>query len=157
GTPAKDILADFKGQKDEAKAILNMLDHVYATGELFTANEFKTSFDPEGTGELEEGYFTLIYQPLENAERKVYGLFITGYEVTGQVKARQVMAEQDRRLSIALESAKIGFWEVDIKNSEFAFISDQLKSHFGHPPEETFTYKDFVDSVHPDDLLKIKN
>ncbi len=157
GVQAKDILSYFKGYKGEAGNGLKILNRIYTTGEPFFANEFKASIDSKGTGELEERYFNLICQPLKDIKEEVYGLFIIGYEVTGQVEYRQEIVEQERKLKIALEGANIGFWEVDAKNKVFNFVSDEFKEQLGYPPEASLSYQDFLEAVHPDDIEKVRN
>lgn len=157
GTPAREAWPELKGQDSGGMDIFDRMDHIYKTGEPFVVNENEVFIDRTNSGKLDRGYFNFVYQPLKDDQGKVYSLFITGQEVTGRVKARKAKGRAEKRFQIALEGAKLGFWEVDVKRGIFTFLSDQAKMHLGRSPKETVTYEEFYEALHPDDINHVQD
>ncbi len=157
GTPVRELWtkADFRYIRDIYR--LEIIDKVYNTGQPHQANEFKAYLGGNTDGTLEEGYFNLIYQPLKDARDEVYGIFITGYEVTGQVKARMAKAQYEQRMDIALEGAGVGVWEMDAENERVNYISPQCKAHFGKSPDESVSRDELIKAIHPRDRIPTVN
>jgi PAS domain S-box-containing protein len=157
GLTAGQILPGIKsGDKEEVKSSLDRLDRIYTTGEPLIVSEFKTTLDRKGTGVLEEVYFNSIYQPLKDEEGNVYGLFLAGYEVTDHVKAREEIVYAEHRLSLALNGARLGYWEVDAESNRLDVASKQLKMHYGLPLDKDYVYEDIVNVIHPDDRVRVQ-
>lgn len=66
--------------------LLEVLDHVFATGQPFTEGEL--SFPLQRDGELKETIFKLAVDPLRDERGVIEGLMVVGVEVTEQVLAR---------------------------------------------------------------------
>jgi PAS domain S-box-containing protein len=100
GRPVHEIFPELAGQ-----GIIELLDRVYRTGEAFVGDEVPMRLDRDGDGAPEEAYFTFVYAPFRGADGAPEGIFGLGYEVTGQVRARQAAEEavraRDTFLSIA--------------------------------------------------------
>lgn len=157
GTPAEKILSEFKGAGEkEINERMQLLDSIYNSGEAFIANEFQSFFGYRGENESEEAFFNLICQPMKDEKEETYGLFITGYEVTEHVRARQEKAYSKERLTLAIEGADIGFWETDLKRGELDYTNEQCKVHFGYSPGDEFTRDDFYNAIHPEDRPAVK-
>jgi signal transduction histidine kinase len=73
----------------EGSGIFERLDRVYATGEPWVAPETPMPFDREGTGLVEDAWFTVRFEPLRDAEGRVVGIINFSLDVTEQVRARQ--------------------------------------------------------------------
>ena len=58
------------------------------------------------------------------------------------------------RLSLALESARMGSWDWDI-DADILDWTPMCKSIFGMAAEETITYPGFLDRLHPDDRAPV--
>ena len=84
----------------ERQPIFDLLDSVYRTGETFTATEMPVRLDHrnEGLTELEDHYYTFIYQARRDAAGAVDGIFVFAYEVTPQVLARHQMERVQEEL-----------------------------------------------------------
>jgi PAS domain S-box-containing protein len=54
------------------------------------------------------------------------------------------------RLRFALESGRLGSWELDFETRAYE-ASDLCKANYGRGPDEPFTYDDLIASIHPDD------
>ncbi|HEX6983036.1 MAG TPA: ATP-binding protein [Balneolaceae bacterium] len=156
GTPAREAWPETEVEDTEGKNIFDLLDKIYVTGEPYVFNEAKAYLDRTNTGKLEEAFFNFIYQPLENKQGEVYGIFVTGYEVTARVVSRKEKARHERRLQVALEGGQIGFWEFDLEKREFIFASTQFKKHLGRHPDDVVTREQIFESMHPDDVADIQ-
>jgi PAS domain S-box-containing protein len=60
------------------------------------------------------------------------------------------LQEDQLRLELVLEIAKMGMWDFDPRGS-ILYWSERAKSFFGMPPDEEVTYEKFINAVHPDD------
>jgi len=120
GKPAREVFPELEGQ-----GFFELLDQVYATGKPFIGKEMRAVFDRNGDGKWEESFWNFVYQPLLDADGKVYGLMTHAVEVTEQVRARQEIekkAEELTRLTQALERSN---QELD----QFAYVaSHDLKA-----------------------------
>jgi PAS domain S-box-containing protein len=90
GRSVREAFPDVEGQ-----GFFELMDGVYASGKAFIGHEMLVhNFDRKGTGELEDAYFDLVYQPLTDAEGVVTGIMTHAVDVTVQVQAR---AEREKR------------------------------------------------------------
>jgi PAS domain S-box-containing protein len=107
------------------QGFIELQDRVYATGEPYVGREVLVRFDRDGDGALEEAWLNFVYQPLVDAEGRVYGILTHAVEVTDQVLARREIerkAEELLRLTHALEESNR---ELD----QFAYVtSHDLKA-----------------------------
>ncbi|QSQ27098.1 PAS domain-containing protein [Pyxidicoccus parkwayensis] len=69
--------------------VMAALRRVLETGEPFVGTEFSVLLDRRGTGELDEAFFNLSYQPTRDARGGVDGLIIFAVDVTEHVRARR--------------------------------------------------------------------
>ena len=70
-------------------------------------------------------------------------------------QAEKKLLESEERLKLAAESAEAGLWELDCRTNEF-WVTDQARQMFGYGTDETITMERIEQSVHPEDLLKIR-
>ena len=120
GIPVRQALPELEGQ-----GFFEIIDEVYATGEPFVGRELPVRWDPLGNGQMTEGFFNVVYQPLRDADGRISGILSHSVEVTEQVRARQEVerkAEELARLADALERSN---QELD----QFAYVtSHDLKA-----------------------------
>jgi PAS domain S-box-containing protein len=96
GAPLSQVMPEVLSQP----TVMSALRRVMETGEPFVGTEFAVSLDRQGTGQLEEAFFNLTYQPTWDAHGRVDGLITFSVEVTEQVRGRQraeALAEDLRR------------------------------------------------------------
>lgn len=71
-------------------------------------------------------------------------------------QAENELRENNSRLELAMQSANMAWWEMDITNGNVKF--DKRKTDMlGYPPENFKHYNDFVALVHPEDSDKAMN
>jgi PAS domain S-box-containing protein len=85
-----------------------IMDHVYETGEPFSAHERLVRIDRDGDGVVEDYYFNVGYQPLRDAASAVYAVASVSIDVTEHVLARREL-ETARAAAEAANAAKSQF------------------------------------------------
>jgi PAS domain S-box-containing protein len=77
----------------------------------------------------------------------------TGIDITDRKLAEKALKENNSRLELAMQSANMAWWEMDIITGSVIF--DQRKSEMlGYPAEKFKHYKDFMSLVHHEDSDK---
>ena len=89
-----------------------LLRQAYDTGQTFVAEELPLMLARTKGGPLEEIYFTFTYQARRNVHGTIDGVVIFAYDVTSQVRARQ-MKEESRQ-------------QVQALNQQLAALNDKL-------------------------------
>ncbi|HKN68470.1 MAG TPA: ATP-binding protein, partial [Gemmatimonadaceae bacterium] len=87
GSPVRDALPELTGQ-----GFFELLDKVFGSGETYAERERVVRLDRDGKGSLEDLYVDFVYQPLEDASRKTFGVLVHAVDVTNQVRARLEIA-----------------------------------------------------------------
>ncbi|OEU50648.1 MAG: hypothetical protein BA862_13965 [Desulfobulbaceae bacterium S3730MH12] len=70
-------------------------------------------------------------------------------------QSEQKIIESEARLTLALESAEAGIWDFDYTTNIF-WASTQARKPFGYRPDETISMELFEQSIHPEDLEKVR-
>ncbi|CAM4431849.1 PAS domain S-box-containing protein [Pedobacter westerhofensis] len=107
------------------------LKEVYDRGETYTSNEIITH--SATTAGSHKAYVNAIFHPLKDANGKVTGLMIILAEITDWVIARQKAEGIQDQLNLALESAELGTWYLDLETRQM-ISSGRLKEMFGYDP-----------------------
>jgi PAS domain S-box-containing protein len=84
GLPVRQALPELEGQ-----GFYELLDRVYQSGEPFVANEMLVRLDRDGDGVLEDLWVDFVYQPLTDADGRVFGIMAHAVETTEHVRARR--------------------------------------------------------------------
>jgi PAS domain S-box-containing protein len=81
---------------------------------------------------------------------------ITGatQDVTGQVKAGELLRESEAYLKNATRLARVGHWQWDIQANHVSG-SEEMYRIFGKPPDFTPSFDDFVQTVIPQDRERV--
>ena len=88
---------------------------------------------------------------LRDDDGNVVGLFSSGTDITDRSQAVAALRTAEERMRFALQSAKVGIWDMDYTTGVLAW-SETLEDQYG-VPRGTFggTFEDFVERVHPED------
>ncbi|BBD61003.1 two-component sensor histidine kinase [Nostoc sp. HK-01] len=98
--------------------------------------------------------------PRELNQQQVEALLALGRQVISQLELRRNLAERqqteaflresDQRLKLALQAAKLGSWQLNLKTWELS-ASSQCYLNFGLASETEFTYNTLLECIYPDD------
>lgn len=105
--------------------LADILDRAYATGEPFTAQEYRIPLDRKGTGTLEECYFRFTLQPVRDGRGLVYGMMAMAVDITEQVTARLILEKVDVEREALLTQLKAANYA---KDEFLATISHELRT-----------------------------
>jgi PAS domain S-box-containing protein len=124
-----------------------ILKNVKETGEPFFGNEIPVLLVRNGI--LETVYINFVYEPLFDEERKVHSILVIAIDVTKQVEARKLVEISEERARLAIESARLGTYEVNLKTLE-VHASSRMYELYDIDP--SIKHQDFLTHIHPDDL-----
>jgi signal transduction histidine kinase/DNA-binding response OmpR family regulator len=93
GKPIRAALPELEGQ-----GIYELLDAVFASGEPFVGNALGLKVDQDADGELEEVFYTFVYQPIREGG-VVTGIFVHAVDVSDQVRAMREAEAANRAKS----------------------------------------------------------
>ena len=71
-------------------------------------------------------------------------------------RADQARDESESRLATAIETARLGTWELDVDSGELV-VSTIFRSNFDLRADEPLTYEKFLVRVHPEDKAQLQN
>jgi PAS domain S-box-containing protein len=102
---------------------------------------------PYGGGER---WIKASYVPDRAPDGLVRGFFAIVEDIGERIRANQFVQSVGELLSIALDTAELGPWQLDLRTNELSCTA-QCKANFGRDPEAPFTHQDFLAAIHPDD------
>jgi PAS domain S-box-containing protein len=153
GRTVREALPELEGQ-----GLLELLDTVFATGESFSAREMPARINRKNDGELAEGYFDLMYQPMLDASGGVEAVILFAVEVTDTVLARRkeselagALQESEQRLRSALAAANVGTWRMDLDSRMNLRDANHNRILGLEAKEAWFPATDFFARVLPED------
>jgi PAS domain S-box-containing protein len=76
-------------------------------------------------------------------------------DVTDKKRIELELAEQRRRLDLAVEATGLGFWEWDLRAESLAW-SDRNRELFGFAEDEALDIGRFMEALHPDDREMVR-
>jgi PAS domain S-box-containing protein len=142
GQAYAEALPEFEGQP-----FLKLLDDVFVSGETFFGNELKAMIEHDG--QLKEGYYNFIYQPIKNDSGTTDSIICTAVDVTEQVNARKTVERAEESLRMAIDAAELGSYYINAADRIFV-ASPRLKEFFGFGPDEEVPYDAAINQIHPD-------
>jgi PAS domain S-box-containing protein len=99
-------------------------------------------------GEKKEGYINLVYQPVKEKNDEISGVLVLVHDVTEQVTARQVVEFAEQRARLAIDTAGLGLYEVNLVTDEIIPDANFIKLYgFDFPAKRS----DYLATVHPED------
>lgn len=97
-----------------AQGYLDLLDRVYRTGKAFTSAGAKYEMLPSPGGPRSEHYLDFVYQPVTDAQGRVTGIFVEGYDVTERVMAQSALWSTETRYRALFEAVEVGFCIIEV-------------------------------------------
>jgi PAS domain S-box-containing protein len=132
GKTALQAIPELKNQP-----FIDILNKVYQSGEPFIGKEMAAYFDRNMTGQLEEVYLNLVYQPVYDQAGNIDGILAFATEVTEQVRARRLVEQSEENLKMALEAGNMATFDLDLltKQTIRSASHDQLFGYESNLPE----------------------
>lgn len=75
------------------------------------------------------------------------------YEARSRLEA---IREGQERLRVALAAGGLGAWSMELRTEELALSADS-KAHYGRSPDDSFTYAELIEAIHPDDRERMRS
>ncbi|MBW4625577.1 MAG: PAS domain-containing protein [Brasilonema octagenarum HA4186-MV1] len=91
-------------------------------------------------------------QGRSSAEETLDGIAWDGWliDITERKRVEAALGERDQQLKLALETSKLGSWQLDLKTNVLS-VSNQCKMNFGVPLLSEFSHQILMQRIHPDD------
>jgi PAS domain S-box-containing protein len=147
GRPLVEALPEMEGQP-----FIGILLDIFETGKAYHAYEEKAELVVDGI--LQEFYFNFTYQPLFDDKGNVYAIMDMAMDVTEHVLNKKRIFETDARLKMAIETANLGTWEIDLLNNEF-IASERVNNWFGLNKGNKMSMETFLKHVDDKDKFTI--
>jgi PAS domain S-box-containing protein len=141
GHPIWELIPEAKAQGFDI-----ILQNVKESGKPFFGNEIPVTL--VRNGEPETVYINFVYEPLFDEERKVHSILVIAIDVTRQVTARKLAENAEEKARIAIESARLGTYEVNLRTME-VHASPRFNELFD--VEASVQHQDYFERIHPDD------
>lgn len=131
----------------EELGLQDILNTVYKTATPFITEEM--TFHLYRNGTLTPTFINFMYEPILGDENLVEGVIVVAIDVTSQVEARHKIEEAEERARLAIESADIGTYDIDLQTERLITSKrfDEL-FEFGPGPSR----QDIINRYHPEDL-----
>jgi PAS domain S-box-containing protein len=125
GKPLREVMPELASQP-----FLQILDDVYTTGKTYQTSGAQVDIVQQGV--MTHNFYNITYSPLFDDKGEVYAILDIAIDVTGEVKARQQIANTEKSLRGAVELAELATWSMDIKTGQFSY-SDRFMDWLGFP------------------------
>ncbi len=94
--------------------------------------------------------------PLKNAKGEITGIVGAYVDITRLKESERMLQESRFRLKEAQDLAKLGCWDLDLRNEEMEW-SEEMMRMFGYPPRKSITGFDlFLEHLSPTDRTRLK-
>ncbi|WP_121353590.1 PAS domain S-box protein [Flavisolibacter nicotianae] len=140
--PLWDVLPEAREQGFDA-----LLNGVRTSGKPYFGYEQPVSLLRNGVEE--QVYVNFVYEPLFDEDKNVHSILVIAIDITQQVIARRAIESAEERARLAVESAKLGTYELNLLTDEM-IASVRLNELFDTDP--THTHPNYISKIHPDDL-----
>lgn len=153
------------GVHDQNSAIgLNLKDLGWPEADQQVAADLETIQTETGHYEREERSCNLdgIEQwklntrlPLRDGNKDVVGMVGVCHDVTSRKLMEQSLIETERKMSLALKSARAGTWSWGVANDRFDG-DKYLRSLIGNSDEEISVLQQFIEKIHQNDRARVQ-
>jgi PAS domain S-box-containing protein len=123
-----------------------LLNNVKITGQPYVGHEQQLLL--LRNGQSETVYINFVYEPLFDENKNVHSILAIAINITQQVKARHAIEDAEERARLAVESAKLGTYELNLLSGEM-IGSLRFNELFDIDPDHL--HPDYVSKIHADD------
>lgn len=133
-------------QEAQGLGFEKLLEHVYETGETYKASGVPAFALRNGV--VTPIYVDFVYEAINEPDGSISGIMVVAIDMTENIHARQKIEEAEHKARLAIESAKLGTYELNLVTDEVR-VSDRFREIWGISGEvsrEALTSK-----IYPDD------
>ncbi len=124
-----------------------LLAKVYNTGETY--KDYAVPVTVPRNGGLEQIFVNLVYEAFRTSDDIITGVLAVAIDVTENVRSRLKIEQAEHKARLAIESAKLGTYEVDLSTNEVT-TSERFHEIWGIDGEKPRA--ELSKSIHPEDL-----
>ena len=122
---------------------------------IMESDESET-FEEEYIQNGERKFIHTIKTQIRDNENKVTGVLGIFHDITERKQLEESLAKNQNRLNEAQAIANLGSWDWDIV-TDIIYSSDEFCHIFGFDIGKKWTYKEFLLSIHPEDINSVKD
>jgi PAS domain S-box-containing protein len=139
------------------QGFVELLDHVFTSGETFRANG--TPVVLERGGSTETRLLDFVFQPLKDANGVTTDIFVEANDVTERAMAEARLRQSEERLQLALDASHgVGTWDWDVAGDQVR-ADARFARLYGVDPadaEQGGPIESFFAAIHPDDAERVR-
>jgi PAS domain S-box-containing protein len=140
------------------------IDHIFSGDKEFVEHEIQKALEPKGKGLYDITHRITLFNSKKirwiRAKGRVFfnhggdpQRFIgTTIDITDQKTLEENLRDSEMRLRLAIEASKLGTFNLDLKNLKIEY-SERFAQMLGLNSAGTTDVKDFVDRIHPEDMI----
>jgi PAS domain S-box-containing protein len=137
-----------------AQGFPDVLRNVLNTGEPFVGHEVLAKIGKDDGGKLEDRYYDFTYLRINDANGNPYGVYDHAVDVTDRVKARLSLEESESKLRLALQTGRIGFYDLNLLTQQVV-CSEQMHKDWGMEKRDYHDLDSMLKQIHPEDLSSV--
>lgn len=145
GHGVREALPELKEQ-----GFFEILDQVYRSGEAYRDTGARVLLNRDAQSASEERFVNFIFQPMADADNKVTGIFVQGYDVTDQVRAEEAARESETRFRSLAQSMPNHAW-TGLADGSLDWFNDRVYEYSGLTEAE-LAGTGWARMVHQDDV-----
>lgn len=134
-------------KKAKTQGFEELLDNVYYTGETYKAFAVPVDLPREETNKT--FYVDFVYEAFRESDGRISGVIVVASEVTEQVMAIRKVEQAEERARLAIDSAELGVYEVNLITQELR-TSERFNQIWGI--SKGAVRQDVIDRLHPEDV-----
>jgi len=149
GKPAREAVP-------ELPEYVALASQVFQSGKPFVGRQMHAKVQlTSPTRDWVDRYFDFVFQPLFDAQGRVFGVFIQGNDVTDHKLAQDALRVSTERWMFAIEGARDGVWDWDVKTGQ-VFRSNRYKEILGYTSDDPMpTFEAWTETIHPHDYDRV--
>lgn len=106
-----------------------ILENVYRTGETFNGNKWSVFLEKHG--KYDEYFFTFIFAPVYNDEKKIIGVSVVATEVTDQIVSERKLKDSEYRFEDLIKKSDYPIAIYRTEDLYIEFANDQMLKTWG--------------------------
>jgi len=128
----------------EGQPFIEILSDVRKSGKPYINPELCAYLNFNGV--LQPRYYDMIYQPIQYHPGVTDSIFIVAVDITEHVTIRKNLEQSESTLRLAVASANIGTWEMDLRDNKISY-NLMFAEILGWESSESVTYEQIIGQI----------